>query len=146
MSQALASGITGAAPIWHDIMTFLLKDKVDEPPQKPDDVNALTIDALFGGLPYGSQPTRSEYLIKGTEPTTSSPIYKKVDDKTYFVIQENDPVSTDGQNRWQTGIDAWVKENHSAADYQWYPPSNVLTGVPTPTSTLTSPPTPSPSP
>lgn len=130
MSPTLASGITGAAPIWNKIMTFVLKGKSDEPPVKPDNVNALTIDGLFGGLPVDGQPTRSEYFIKGTEPTGPSPIYKKKDDKTYYIVHEDDPVSTDGQNRWQAGIDQWIKDNHSAADYQWYPPSDI---VPTPT-------------
>lgn len=34
----LASGITGAAPIWHDIMEYILKDKETIWPDKPADV------------------------------------------------------------------------------------------------------------
>ncbi len=66
-------------------------------------------------------------------------------------MKEDDPVSTDGKNRWQEGIDSWIKENHSAADSQWYPPSE-LTGsnsnnIPdTPTPNVTATPTPSPTP
>lgn len=139
MNQQLASGITGAAPIWNAIMSSILKGKPDNTwlQHPPSDVIAMQIDALFGGLPVGGQPTRSEYFIKGTEPTAPSPVYKTIDGKTYFVIQENDPVSTDGQNRWQAGIDGWIKENHSAADAQWYPPSSALTGTPTPSPTPT---------
>jgi len=33
-----------------------LKGKHDEPPQKPDDVIAVQIDALGGGLPKSGQP------------------------------------------------------------------------------------------
>lgn len=140
MNPVIASGVTGASPIWNKIMSYVLKGKPDEQPQKPDTVNAVTIDALFGGLPIDGQPTRVEYFIKGTEPTGPSPVYQKKDDKTYYVVRENDPVSTDGQNRWQQGIDAWIKENHSAADYQWYPPDDLLkslniTAAPTPTPT-----------
>ena len=57
MNPYLTSGITGAAPIWHDIMTELLKDKMDEVPQKPETV--LAIPCYFG---------RPEYFIAGTEP------------------------------------------------------------------------------
>ncbi len=57
MDQNLASGITGATPIWHDIMAELLKDKPDEIPSKPDGVVALP--CYLG---------RVEYFIKGTEP------------------------------------------------------------------------------
>ncbi|MDE2026600.1 MAG: transglycosylase domain-containing protein, partial [Patescibacteria group bacterium] len=138
MNQAISSGETGASPIWNKIMTAVLKGKKDDPPQKPDDVTAVTIDSTFGGLPYQSQPTRSEYFIKGTEPTSVSPVYQQKDGKTYYVVKEDDPVSTDGQNRWQQGIDDWIKQNHSAADYQWYPPSDLVNppgDTPTPTPT-----------
>lgn len=140
MNQAISSGLTGASPIWNKIMTAVLKGKPDEQPQKPDSVNAVTIDALFGGLPVDGQPTRVEYFIKGTEPTGPSPVYQHKDGKLYYVVRENDPVSTDGVNRWQQGIDAWIHTNHSAADYQWYPPEDLLkslgiTPAPSPTPT-----------
>lgn len=138
MNQKISSGETGASPIWNKIMTYVLKGKSDEPPQKPDDVIATQVDSLFGGLPINGQPTRSEYFIKGTEPTTQSSVYQKKDDKTYYVVREDDPVSTDGINRWQIGIDAWIHSHHSAADAQWYPPDDLLkslniTNAPTPT-------------
>ncbi len=126
MNQAIASGITGASPIWNKIMSYVLKGKPNEEPQKPDNIVAVNVDTLFGGLPYNNQPTRSEYFIKGTEPTSASPVYQSKDGKIYYIVREDDPVSTDGQNRWQAGIDQWIKDNHSAADYQWYPPDDLL--------------------
>ncbi len=57
MNPYLTSGITGAAPIWHDIMTELLKNKPDEVAAKPDDV--IAIPCYFN---------RPEYFIAGTEP------------------------------------------------------------------------------
>jgi membrane peptidoglycan carboxypeptidase len=57
MSQSLASGITGAAPIWHDIMTNLLKNTHDTPILAPSDV---TVKSCMG---------RNEYFLKGTENT-----------------------------------------------------------------------------
>lgn len=124
----VASGITGAAPIWNKVMQFILKGKPNDDwlSHPPSDVQAVTIDALFGGLPMPGMATRSEYFIKGTEPTAQSPVYQTKDGKVYYVVRESDPVSTDGQNRWQAGIDAWIKQNHSAADYQWYPPDDLL--------------------
>ncbi len=55
MSQALASGITGAAPIWSKIMTNLVKDQPDKKFVMPDNVIAKP---CFG---------RTEYFVKGTE-------------------------------------------------------------------------------
>lgn len=124
----VASGITGAAPIWNKVISYILKGKPDDTwlQHPPSDVVAMQVDATFGGLPEAGMPTRTEYFIKGTEPTAPSPVYQTKDGKTYYVVREDDPVSTDGQNRWQQGIDAWIKATHSAADWQWYPPDDLL--------------------
>ncbi len=152
MSQKLASGITGAAPIWNAIMSSVLKGKPDEQPKKPDNVVAVQVDGFGGGLPHAGQPTRSEYFIKGTEPTAESPIFQSKDGKNYIVIRENDPVSTDGVNRWQAGIDAWIAQNHGS-DELWHPSGDVIrqaTGDhsqdPTPTPTPGGDATPTPTP
>ena len=130
MNPKIASGITGASPIWYYIMNQLLKKYHDGIIDKPDSVKALIIDSYLGGLPKDGYPTRSEYFINGTEPKDISSYYKKLkiskansklandieiksgnyDEKDYIVITENDPVSTDGKNRWQEAIDAWDKQ------------------------------------
>ncbi len=126
MNQKIASGVTGASPIWNKIISNVLKNKPNEDPKKPDDVLAKQIDSLMGGTPVTGQPTRSEYFVKGTEPTNTSPDYKSDSDKTYYDVHEDDPVSKDGTNRWQLGIDQWIHNTHSAADWQWYPPGNTI--------------------
>jgi 1A family penicillin-binding protein len=55
MSPNLASGITGAAPIWNKIMTMLLGNTPDTPLQIPNDIVQKT---CFG---------KKEYFIKGNE-------------------------------------------------------------------------------
>lgn len=170
MNKAIASGVTGASPIWNRIMREVLKGKSDEAFNKPDNVVAIQVDSFGGGLPVGGQPTRSEYFIKGTEPTGPGQIYQKLklskhqsgklaseweishgeyDTKDYIVFKEEDPASADGKNRWQEGIDAWLREKYSAADWQYYPPRETSdykgsdeSNEPTPTSTLTISPTP----
>jgi 1A family penicillin-binding protein len=57
MDPYLTSGITGAAPIWHDIMNELLRTKTDEVPIKPQTVVSVPC--------YSGKP---EYFISGTEP------------------------------------------------------------------------------
>lgn len=174
----VASGITGAAPIWNKIISVVLKGKTDEPPQKPDNVVAMQIDAYGGGLPVDGRPTRSEYYIQGTQPTAPSPIYQKIklskhqsgklansseinagdyDTKDYIVFKENDPISTDGKNRWQDGINAWIKQTFAADHPEYYPPTDTSdyqesgnnnnsnptnTPTPTPTGAPTDTPTP----
>ena len=63
MSPTLASGITGAAPIWNRIMTYLLSKQPETPPAPPSNVVQR---ACLG---------RIEYFIRGTEGNAScSPI------------------------------------------------------------------------
>jgi membrane peptidoglycan carboxypeptidase len=129
MNPRIASGLTGASPIWHKIMKHMLATYNDGIIDKPDNVQALQIDSLVGGLPKDNNPIRSEYFVDGTEPKEVSDMYKKVkvsksdnsrlanevevrsgdyDEKDYIVLSENDPISTDGHNRWQDGIYAWI--------------------------------------
>lgn len=170
MNQAISSGITGASPIWNKIMSYILKGKTDESPHQPGNVVAVTIDSLGGGLPVAGQATRAEYFVKGTEPTGPGAIYQKVklskhqqgklanqgeidahdyDTKDYIVFHEDDPVSTDGKNRWQDGINNWLKTNYVGQDL-YHPPTDTSdyqengnnNNNPTPTLTLTVTPTP----
>jgi membrane peptidoglycan carboxypeptidase len=57
MNPYLTSGVTGAAPIWHDMMMELLKDKIDEVLPRPE--NILALPCHFG---------RVEFFVKGTQP------------------------------------------------------------------------------
>ncbi len=81
--SGLVSGITGAAPIWNDIMSHLLKDKTPEPMSRPSSVIQKSICSDTGALPPppgsgASCPTRFEYFIRGTEPTMGEPAAQDV--------------------------------------------------------------------
>ncbi|RJQ25396.1 PBP1A family penicillin-binding protein [Candidatus Parcubacteria bacterium] len=145
MNPKIASGVTGAAPIWNKVMSFVLKGKKDEEFKKPDNVEAVEIDADYGGLPIEGHSKRTEYFVKGTEPTIASPIYKRLkvskhqndrianqieidkgdyDWRDFIYFSEKDPVSADGINRWQEAIDAWVRENYKD-DSKYFPPRDI---------------------
>ena len=70
MSPYLVSGVSGAAPIWHEIMQKILADQPDEWPKKPDNVIGMEVCSLSGYRPNPEHPceTRFEYFIKGHEP------------------------------------------------------------------------------
>jgi len=176
MNQAIASGVTGASPIWNRIMTYVLKGKGDEPPVKPDNVVATTVDALSGGLPKDGNPTRSEYFIKGTEPTGSGALYATIltskkqpgkkanqdeinhgdyDTNQFIDFLGADPppstLTTDGQNGWKKGILDWITQNYPN-DPKYHPPTDTsdfnYSNQPTstPAPSLTPAPTPTPTP
>lgn len=143
MNPALASGITGAAPVWNRIFKTVLKDKQNEDFKVPDNVTAMEIDSLGGGKPVDGQGKRTEYFLKGTEPQTPAAIYQKLklargenklandqqiasgnyDEKDFIVFAEDDPVSKDGQNRWQAGINDWLNTAYPG-DQKYHPPTD----------------------
>jgi len=146
MNPLLASGVTGAAPIWNRIIREAMKDQPDKPFAKPDNIIEVDVDALSGGLPVEGTATRKERFIKGTEPASPSPIYQKIkvskhdnnklanpveiangeyDTKSFIVFIEQDPASGDGKNRWQEGIDAWVG---TQGDSKYHPPKETYQG------------------
>lgn len=106
----LTSGVTGAAPIWNDIMTYLLEEKPDEYLSRPNSIVQKRVCSTSGLLPQegnpNSCPTRFEYFIKGTEPTKLDPGMQKVSiDKT------TQDLSKDGQTDNVEEKDAFVVED-----------------------------------
>lgn len=108
--SGIVSGVTGAAPIWNDIMTHLVSEKPPESLKQPTDVIGLSVCSDSGLLPppadKGSCPTRFEYFIRGTQPTKADPGLQKVfvdkdthdlppKDKTDNLIEEDHRVVTD---------------------------------------------------
>lgn len=68
MNPALSSGVTGAAPIWNEIMKSILKDKVNEAFKVPSGIKGTWICGSTGGLKNEGCGNRFEYFISGTEP------------------------------------------------------------------------------
>lgn len=126
MNPAIASGVTGATPIWNKIIREALSGKTSEEFLAPGGVVALEIDAVGGGLPCRDHPKRSEYFKKGTEPSRDCLVQKTFDGREYFVFLEFDTVSTDGRNRWQEAIDEWAKSQEEK-----YRPPTELKNEPT---------------
>jgi len=75
----VASGVTGASPIWHNIMVELLKDKPDEkftlpasPVGGPENLVRVEICSLTGTLACDACPSKKwEVFLPGSEPKTA---------------------------------------------------------------------------
>jgi len=73
------TGLTGAAPIWHDAMRALLAGQPGQPFERPVDMTQLEVCALSGLLPTPAcGHTRMEWFIPGTEPTQSDGYYREI--------------------------------------------------------------------
>ncbi len=126
----VASGITGASPIWRRIIFSALDLGYQAPAwTMPDNVEKVELDAISGFRSHDNFPTKFDYIIKGSLSNELDPIHKLLkvckgeenklateakiafgdfNEKEFIVLKENDPVSEDGRNRWQEGIDAWL--------------------------------------
>lgn len=141
MNPNIASGITGASPIWQKVMTFALKGKDDEKPTPPGNVSLIEIDGLLGSKNRDGSPTRKEYFIKGTEPSEVSSAYQRQkvcknnphrlasdgedsEERDVILLKEDDPT---GFNKWQEGIDLWAL---TAADPRFVGIGRGCSGIP----------------
>lgn len=124
----ISSGVSGAAPIWRQVMLYTLPKREKQDFPIPEKIVNISVDKLSGYGVHDGFESKTEYFIDGTQTNTSDPIHLKLkvcrdkfglatpedvtsgnfDSKEYFNFKEADPVSTDGRNRWQEGIDGWV--------------------------------------
>ena len=70
------TGITGAAPVWNQLMSYYLKDKPVQPFARPAGLVEKAVCATTGLLPTKYCPTVSELFIPGTEPTSYDTLYQ----------------------------------------------------------------------
>jgi len=138
--KQVASGVSGASPIWRNISLYLLSKFPASSFPMPDNILEEDVDAISGYKAHDGFVSRKEYFVKGMEPSENDPVHTKLklcrgqdklatdiqlakgeyDEKEYIVLKEDDPVSTDGQNRWQEGIDAWIAKQ---SDPKYHYPS-----------------------
>ena len=73
------TGLTGAAPIWHQFLRTVLTGISEKPFKRPPGMVQVDICALSGLLPTEACPYRRwEWFIEGTQPTKPDTIYKVV--------------------------------------------------------------------
>ncbi len=140
--KRLASGISGAAPIWRRIMLEALRGKPDASFAMSDNIVTAEVDSLSGFRAHDGYASRTEYFIRGTEPAGDDPVHKKLkvcrsegrlvtpsqiaagdyEEKEYFILEEEDPFAAAGEeNRWQKGIGEWIL---TQGDWRYNPPSD----------------------
>jgi membrane carboxypeptidase/penicillin-binding protein len=65
----IASGVTGAAPIWNKIVSALVAKTPEEPWTPPAGLEQVTICSLTGTLPCEGCPARSEWFLSENKPS-----------------------------------------------------------------------------
>jgi hypothetical protein len=84
------TGLSGAAPIWHDVMLYYLTDKPVESWQRPPGLVDVQVDSLSGLLPSDYTPgTVTELFLEGTEPTQRDNVHQM-----FKINRENGKLAT----------------------------------------------------
>jgi len=84
------TGLTGAAPIWHDVMLYYHRDKPVETWQRPRGLVDVQVDAISGLLPGDHTETRvNELFLEGTEPKVKDNIHQ-----VFRINRENGKLAT----------------------------------------------------
>ena len=112
----VASGVTGASPIWQKIMKYALKDIKTEGLVKPEGIVGASVCSDSGTLPPPDSttacPTRYEYFIAGTIPTDNNITKRElVINKTTHHPPNNEAEYGDIETREQlVAADPFVKD------------------------------------
>ncbi len=127
----VASGVTGASPIWRRTILAALEAGYDAPAwEKPDNIEEVEVDSLSGYPKHDEFPSKKDYVIKGTLPSLPDPIHSKIrvckgenklateaqiadgdyEEREVIDLRVSDPISEDGKNRWMEAIEAWIAE------------------------------------
>ncbi len=144
----VASGVSGASPIWRKVLLEALKDKPNVSFDIPPNIVSANVDLVSGYRAHDGFPSRMEYFIKGTEPgedtvhvmlkicktdpaaggaggklaNPSDIAAGNYDQKEFFIFKEEDPFASSGQaNRWQEGILNWL---NGQSDPKYHPPND----------------------
>jgi 1A family penicillin-binding protein len=144
--KQVASGVTGASPIWRSIMQEILKDKPDEKFNQPEEIVEIDVDKVSGFRAHDGFESEKEYFIKGTEPWADDVVHKKIkvckgegklatpadiasgnyEEKEALYFKEEDPfIDQDKTNKWQEGILNWLKDQ---AEPKYHPPTDYCSG------------------
>lgn len=143
--KQVASGVTGASPIWRRIILAVLDGKPNKTFERPDGITTASVDKVSGYSAHDGFDARDEIFIKGTEPgedtvhvklklcknegklaTPSDIAGNNYEEKEFFVFKEEDPTAGTGPNRWQEGILAWLQDQ---TDPRYHPPTDYCTGT-----------------
>ncbi len=91
----VASGVTGASPIWRKITDELLKGKPPTVFSLPEGLIKVAICTITGELACDGCPTRTEFFVPGTQPARAckaDDIKKYLEDKAKKEQEERDKI------------------------------------------------------
>jgi 1A family penicillin-binding protein len=139
--RKVASGITGASPIWRRIILEALSGKPNITLEVSGGIVTAAVDSVSGYAAHDGFSSRIEKFIDGTQPG-EDPVHVKLkvcktdgklatpsdiasgnyDEREFYVFKEEDPTAGSGdENKWQKGVLEWLA---GQSDSKYHPPND----------------------
>lgn len=138
--KEVASGVSGASPIWRQAMIEALSAYPSDNFDAPPGVMTEEVDVISGFKAHDGWPSRTEYFIEGTVPEGPDVIHRKLavckadgklatsvavargdtEEREFIFLQASSSLSAEERKRWQDGIDAW---RATQSDQRYNPPT-----------------------
>lgn len=120
--KEVASGVTGASPIWRKIILKAWEMDKGAEFKQPSGVESRQVDTVSGYPEHDGYPSRLDFFVRGTAPTEPDPIHTKVkvcradnnklanevdiardeyDEKEFYVLKQE-------STAWENDIWAWI--------------------------------------
>lgn len=120
--KEVASGVTGASPIWRKIILKSWDKYKGDDFSVPSGVEGRQVDTISGYPEHDGYPARADFFVKGSAPTEPDPIHTKVkvcrsdnnklatetdiarddfDQKEFYVLKQE-------STAWINDIQAWI--------------------------------------
>lgn len=137
--RQVASGVSGASPIWRRQMLEALTKRGDEPFTPPGGVREVELDRISGYPAHDGFLSYKEWVVNGTLPVQEDPIHKMTkvcngqpdrlatevqiargdyETAEYIYVREEDPLTN--EDLWQKAINGWLE---SVDDERYHPPT-----------------------
>ena len=143
--KQVASGVSGASPIWRRLMLETLNLYPAENFAVPPGVVTGEVDVISGYVSHDGWPSRTEYFIEGAVPDGPDSVHTKltvcknngklagpveiatgdIEDREFIILKSSTSLPEADQKRWQEGIDAWIS---TQTDSRYHPPTENCDG------------------
>lgn len=126
--KEVASGVSGASPIWRRVMLEALSSYPSENFETPPGIVSREVDIISGYVAHDGFPSRQEYFMEQSVPDGQDPVHVKIqvcksdgkragpveiakgdtEEREFIILKAPDQLPEADRKKWQEGIDAWI--------------------------------------
>jgi membrane peptidoglycan carboxypeptidase len=138
--KEVASGVSGASPIWRRLMLEALTSYPSENFETPPGIVSREVDIISGYIAHDGFPSRQEYFIEQSILDGQDPVHVKIqvcksdgkkagpveiakgdtEEREFIILKAPDELPEADRKKWQEGIDAWIA---GQGDNRYKPPT-----------------------